>query len=173
MRSVGLKILKNKLSEYVRLAAGGETVLITDRDAVVAEIVPPRPGRSPMLADAWLAEAVRRGWITPPALVSDAAIPRKPIMPFRELAREHGGRSGRPVIYLDTSVALAQLLAEDRAPPSSLWGEPLIASRLLEYEIWTRLNARRLGQSHGEEARALIQRVALIELAPPVLGASP
>ena len=59
------------------------------------------------------------------------------------------------MIYLDTSVALAQLLAEDRAPPSSLWGEPLIASRLLEYEIWTRLNARRLGQSHGEEARFL------------------
>ena len=42
MRAVGLKVLKNKLSEYVRLAAGGETVLITDRDRVVAEIVPPR-----------------------------------------------------------------------------------------------------------------------------------
>ena len=41
MRSVGLKILKNKLSEYVRLAAGGETVLITDGDRVVAEIVQP------------------------------------------------------------------------------------------------------------------------------------
>jgi uncharacterized protein len=73
------------------------------------------------------------------------------------------------VIYLDTSVALAQLLAEDRVPNPSLWGEPLIASRLLEYEIWTRLNARQLGRSHGEEARALIQRVALIELAAPVL----
>ena len=73
------------------------------------------------------------------------------------------------MIYLDTSVALAQLLAEDCLPPSSLWAEPLVASRLLEYEIWTRLNARRLDRSHGEEARALIQRVALIELAPPVL----
>jgi len=73
------------------------------------------------------------------------------------------------VIYLDTSVALAQLLAEDRAPPASLWGKPLIASRLLEYEIWTSLNARQLGRSHGEEARTLIQRVALIELAAPVL----
>src|SRR5215467_1049695 len=41
MRSVGLKVLKNKLSEYVRLAASGETVLITDRDRVVAELVPP------------------------------------------------------------------------------------------------------------------------------------
>jgi uncharacterized protein len=73
------------------------------------------------------------------------------------------------VIDLNTSVALAQLLAEDRLPPASLWGEPLIAIRLLEYEISTRLNARRLGRSHGEEASALIQRVALIELAPPVL----
>src|SRR6266567_6229558 len=64
MRSVGLKVLKNKLSEYVRLAAGGETVLITDRDHVVAEIVPPQAGRSSVLADALLAEAVREGWLT-------------------------------------------------------------------------------------------------------------
>ena len=44
MRSVGIKVLKNKLSEYVRLAASGETVLVTDRDRVVAELVPPRQG---------------------------------------------------------------------------------------------------------------------------------
>ena len=88
MRSVGLKILKNKLSEYVRLAAGGEIVLVTDRDRVIAEIVPPRSGRSPLLADALLAEAVREGWIVPPALSGDEAPPRKPVMPFRELTRE-------------------------------------------------------------------------------------
>ena len=41
MRSVGIKVLKNKLSEYVRIAASGETVLVTDRDRVVAELVPP------------------------------------------------------------------------------------------------------------------------------------
>jgi hypothetical protein len=74
------------------------------------------------------------------------------------------------VIYLDTSVALAHLLVEDRSPPESLWHEPLIASRLLEYEIWNRIHARRLGRSHGDETRALIARVALIELAPPVLA---
>lgn len=74
------------------------------------------------------------------------------------------------MIYLDSSVALAQLLAEDRTPPETLWQETLVASRLLEYEVWNRLNARGLGRSHGEEARALIGRVALIELAPPVLG---
>ena len=44
MRSVGLKTLKNKLSEYVRIARAGETVLITDRNRVVAEIIPPQPG---------------------------------------------------------------------------------------------------------------------------------
>jgi predicted nucleic acid-binding protein len=74
------------------------------------------------------------------------------------------------MIYLDTSVALAHLLAEDRSPPEALWRQPLIASRLLEYELWNRINARGLGRSHGEEARALIGRVAMIEMAAPVLA---
>ncbi len=88
MRSVGLKILKNRLSEYVRLAASGETVLITDRDRVVAEIVPPQRGRSPTLADALLAQAVREGWLTPPALVGKDPPPRKPVMLLRELMHD-------------------------------------------------------------------------------------
>ena len=74
------------------------------------------------------------------------------------------------MIYLDTSVALAHLLAEDRALPEALWQSPLVASRLLEYEVWNRIHARGLARSHGEEARVLIGRVALIELAPPVLA---
>ena len=85
MRAVGLKVLKNKLSEYVRLAASGETVLITDRDRVVA---PPRAGRSPVVADAMLAEAVRKGWITPPRLPRATAPPRKPVAKFHELMQE-------------------------------------------------------------------------------------
>lgn len=88
MRAVGLKVLKNKLSEYVRLAAAGETVLVTDRDAVVAELGPPRLERSPMLADAQLAEAVRKGWVTPPTLGADTPVPRKPVMSYGELAGE-------------------------------------------------------------------------------------
>jgi antitoxin (DNA-binding transcriptional repressor) of toxin-antitoxin stability system len=88
MRSVGLKVLKNKLSEYVRLAAGGETVLVTDRDRVVAELVPPQVGRSPLLADALLADAVRAGWLTPAVLASSSPPPRKPIMAFRDLMME-------------------------------------------------------------------------------------
>ena len=74
------------------------------------------------------------------------------------------------MIYLDTSVALAHLLAEDRAPPERLWQESLISSRLIEYEIWTRIHALKLTRSHADEVRALLSRLALIELAPPVLA---
>lgn len=74
------------------------------------------------------------------------------------------------MIYLDTSVALAHLLAEDRRPPDSLWADTLVASRLLEYELWIRLNARGLGASHGEAARRLLERVAFLEMLPNVLA---
>jgi antitoxin (DNA-binding transcriptional repressor) of toxin-antitoxin stability system len=60
MGSVGIKVLKNKLSEYVRLAASGETVLVTDRDRVVAELGPPQAQ-----ADDFFAQGVREGWLTP------------------------------------------------------------------------------------------------------------
>jgi predicted nucleic acid-binding protein len=74
------------------------------------------------------------------------------------------------MIYLDTSVVIAELLAEDRRPPATLWNEPLVSSRLLEYEVWTRLHGRALARSHGEAARALVDRVALMELVSPVLA---
>jgi len=74
------------------------------------------------------------------------------------------------VIYLDSSVALAHLLAEDRYPPEDLWQQQLVSSRLLEYEVWNRIHARRLDRSHGDAVRALVGSVALLELAPPVLA---
>ena len=74
------------------------------------------------------------------------------------------------MIYLDTSVALAHLLVEDRRPPVSLWHETLVSSRLLEYELWTPLHARGLAESHGEAVRLLIGRVAMLELVPSVLA---
>lgn len=73
------------------------------------------------------------------------------------------------MIYLDTSVALAHLLAEDRELPPVIWTEPLISSRLLEYEIWTRIHARGLLRSHAELVRELLLRLSLIELVSPVL----
>ncbi len=88
MRAVGLKTLKNKLSEYVRLAARGETILVTDRDRVVAELVPPRAERAPLLADAQLAEAVRRGWLRPPLLPAVGTPPRMPVAALAELLAE-------------------------------------------------------------------------------------
>jgi antitoxin (DNA-binding transcriptional repressor) of toxin-antitoxin stability system len=88
MRAVGLKVLKNKLSEYVRLAQGGETILVTDRDRVVAELVPPRPGRSPAVSDAVLAEMIRKGWMTPPARPLTGPPPRAPVATLAELMRE-------------------------------------------------------------------------------------
>jgi len=74
------------------------------------------------------------------------------------------------VIYLDTSVALAQLLAEDRRPSAAFWREDLVASRLLEYELWVAINGRGLASSHGEAARALLGRIAFIELSSTVLA---
>ena len=87
MRTVGLKMLKNRLSEYIRLVSGGETVLVTDRDRVVAELRPPQ-GRGPLTSDAMLAEAMRRGWLAAPLIVGEGAPPRAPVAPLAELLRE-------------------------------------------------------------------------------------
>lgn len=88
MRVVDLNVLKIKLSEYVRLVERGETVLVTDLDRVVAELVPPRTGRSPLLSDAVLAEAVRQGWLTPPALAAEGVPSGAPVASFAELMAE-------------------------------------------------------------------------------------
>ena len=75
------------------------------------------------------------------------------------------------MIYVDSSVALAQLLAEDRYPDASFWQEgALVSSRLLEYEVWTRINGRGLAGSHGDDVRLLLGRLAFLELTPPVLA---
>ena len=73
MYTVGLEILKNKLSEYVRLAAGGETVVITDRGRAVAEIVPPRRHQDETFV------GVREGWLTPAKRPFQPLPPRNPI----------------------------------------------------------------------------------------------
>lgn len=74
------------------------------------------------------------------------------------------------MIYLDTSVALAELFAEDRRPGEALWKEQLVSSRLLEYELWTRVNARDAARTHGDAVREILARVSLVELAPLVLA---
>jgi predicted nucleic acid-binding protein len=74
------------------------------------------------------------------------------------------------MIYVDTSVAMAHLLAEDRHPAEAIWSEVLVSSRLIEYELWVRLNARGLAASHGAAARALLGQLAILELNPQVLA---
>jgi hypothetical protein len=74
------------------------------------------------------------------------------------------------LIYLDTSVALAYLLVEERRPPATLWEERLISSQLLQYEVWTRIHGLGRTASHGDAAQQLLARVGLVELASPVLA---
>lgn len=74
------------------------------------------------------------------------------------------------MIYLDTSVALAQIFDEARAPPVTLWTNTLISSRLFVYELWNRVHAHGLSPTHQAEARALVGAVSLVELTPHVLA---
>ena len=74
------------------------------------------------------------------------------------------------MIYVDSSVALARLLFEPRAPPGLFWQEQLVSSRLLEYEIWNRVHAYGLTASHATEARALLIGIELVEMDRPVLA---
>ena len=76
MQKVGLKTLKNKLSEYIRLAAAGETIVITDRGRTVAEIVPPQ-GRSELTP--FEERGVREGWLTPAKRPFAPLPPGKPV----------------------------------------------------------------------------------------------
>jgi len=75
VQTVGLKTLKNKLSKYVRLAAAGETIVITDRNRIVAEIVPPqtRTGLTPFEE-----QGVREGWLRPARIRDGSPPPSKP-----------------------------------------------------------------------------------------------
>jgi predicted nucleic acid-binding protein len=74
------------------------------------------------------------------------------------------------VIYLDSSVALAQLLNEPRVVSSSVWNAELVSSRLLEFEVWTRLNKGHLERSHEAVAQELLDGILLLDMSTPVLA---
>jgi hypothetical protein len=73
------------------------------------------------------------------------------------------------VIYLDSSVVLAQILMEDRRPPETFWSAVLVSSRLLEYEVWNRVHVRRLGAAGEAAAAGALAHVDLYELSPEYL----
>lgn len=65
MKAVGVKTLKNNLSRYLRDVQAGETVWVTDRDEVIAEIHRPTtvvPGKISRW-ESWLNDQERRGKI--------------------------------------------------------------------------------------------------------------
>ena len=74
------------------------------------------------------------------------------------------------MIYLDSSVVLSELFAEDRELPEHFEQELWLSSRLLEYEVWNRIHVRGLSHSHSAETHALLDRIELIDLDPSVLA---
>lgn len=89
MHSVGIKALKNRLSEYVRAAASGETVLVTDRGQVVAELISPRVRAGASPADRLLGELLRQGLLTPAKVCARARLPRRrPVETLAEVLSE-------------------------------------------------------------------------------------
>jgi antitoxin (DNA-binding transcriptional repressor) of toxin-antitoxin stability system len=85
MRKVGVKVLKNTLSEQLRAVAGGETVLVTDRGRVVAELGPPRTA-APITPDERWRALIDQGVVTPPR-PTDEPWPPAPVasMPLEDL----------------------------------------------------------------------------------------
>jgi prevent-host-death family protein len=96
MKTVGVRDLKNKLSEYLRRVRLGESVLVTDRGEVVAELLPPGQGQGDPSVPAGLQSLVKRGLLT---LGAPAGTDLYPALPRRQ-----GGRRR----------SVAQLLDEER-----------------------------------------------------------
>jgi antitoxin (DNA-binding transcriptional repressor) of toxin-antitoxin stability system len=88
MAEVGIKVLKDRLSEYVRAAAAGETVLVTDRGRVVAELIAPRVRAGASTAEQRLGELARQGLLTPARRSLRGAPQRLPVASREDLLRE-------------------------------------------------------------------------------------
>ena len=127
MRTVGLKILKNKLSEYVRLAAAGETIVITDRDRRWR-----RSARRDRASPRSRSAACAKAGSSPPG----SATARRPTpqadrgLTFEQLMADLDAGPRRSLIYVDSSVALAHLFGEDASARRRFGTESLVSSQL-------------------------------------------
>jgi antitoxin (DNA-binding transcriptional repressor) of toxin-antitoxin stability system len=98
MKTMGIRELKNRLSEVVREVRHGEHVLVTDRGTVVAELGPPGRMRTDPGVPAGLARLAERGIArlgapNDPALYSGLQPLRlKPASVARLLDEERGSR---------------------------------------------------------------------------------
>jgi prevent-host-death family protein len=97
MKTVGVRELKNKLSEYLRRVRLGESLLVTDRGEVVAELLPPGQGQGDPSVPAGLQALAKRGLLTLGAPDGTDLYPA--------LLRKQGERR-----------SVAQLLDEERGP---------------------------------------------------------
>jgi prevent-host-death family protein len=88
MKTVGLKVLKNKLSEYVRIAASGETVQVTDRGRAVVEMKAAEPTHELGTKESIIDRGIREGWITPAKRRGPPPPPPPGIMTLEELMEE-------------------------------------------------------------------------------------
>ena len=64
MKTVDLREFKNRLSEYIRQVRSGESVLVTDRGEVVAELSSPGHSSIDTSVPAGLVALARRGLLT-------------------------------------------------------------------------------------------------------------
>lgn len=69
MKEVGIRELKNRLSEYIRQVREGEVIMVTDRGEVVAELRAPEAASELEKRYPVLAEMARKGLVR---------LPRKP-----------------------------------------------------------------------------------------------
>ena len=88
MKTVGIKALKNNLSVYIRAVEAGETVQVTDRGRVVAQLVPAQAYPEPTTDEERMAQLVREGHATPGKGRWSGAPPRVGSVPFDELMRQ-------------------------------------------------------------------------------------
>lgn len=66
MITVGIRNLKDSLSRYLKMVRGGEHIMVTDRNRIIAEIVPApvSPGTDSRLSQ-YVAEQTEKGTLLP------------------------------------------------------------------------------------------------------------
>jgi antitoxin (DNA-binding transcriptional repressor) of toxin-antitoxin stability system len=85
MRAVARRTLEDRFDEYLHLVEEGETILVTEQDRVIAELVPPR---EVVDASHGGAQGVSQDWMTPAAVSDKTPPPRIPVAPLAQILRE-------------------------------------------------------------------------------------
>ena len=78
MKTVGIRELKDRLSQYLRMARSGEEVVVTDRGEAIAELRKVEPSKSANQLDPDLLASVSKGSISLGAPNDPAVYPQMP-----------------------------------------------------------------------------------------------